>query len=72
MKAEEFLNKFGNMEVTFHSLYKENVAYINEELDILVVGNIEYRTYLKNKETVNRISELENFDFQINNKGRKK
>ena len=63
MTQTEFLEKYGNENLEFSNMYKYRVIYKNKELGIWCSGIIEYRSSIDKIETVNSISQENDFDF---------
>ena len=63
MTQTEFLEKYGNENVEFSNMYKYRVIYKNVDLNIWCSGILEYRSSIDEIETVNSISQENDFDF---------
>jgi|688.fasta_scaffold169270_4 hypothetical protein len=68
---KEFLQKYGNVNVEFSSMYKNRATYKNEDLKIWCSGVLEYRDTIEKVETVNSIFNLEYFQFGIISENKK-
>jgi hypothetical protein len=63
MTEKEFLEKYGNEEVEFSSMYKFRAIFRSVKLNIWCSGVLEYRGDISKIETVNSIFDLEYFQF---------
>lgn len=62
---ESLLKHYSKLPVEFEELYKYKVSYVNREMGLRVTGTIDYRDSLYAKDTVQGISQLEDFNFEF-------
>jgi hypothetical protein len=66
MEEKEFIEKYGELPLTFLKIYKHRATMVNKEYKITVYGSLDYRSNIDTTETVNSFfAEVDNFNFEI-------
>jgi hypothetical protein len=66
MEEKEFIEKYGELPLTFLEICKHRATMVNKEHKITVYGSLDYRSNIGATETVNSFfAEVDNFNFEI-------